>query len=108
MTDLLIFIHLFLLIFRSLLTKAKSRRLRYQNKTIMLEGKRLIIDALVAGVRPIMILFTRKHLINDLPLLDRYVTPERTVLHKIPYHQLQNWSDLTTSPGITGQFITFL
>lgn len=82
----------------------KSRRTRYQNKLIMLEGRRLIDDALVAGVQPVMILFTRKDLVKDLPLLDRYITPQKTVLHKIPYHHIQNWSDLTTSPGITGEF----
>lgn len=84
------------------MTAAKSRRGRYRTKTILLEGKRLITDALVAGVKPLMILFTRKYIIEDLPILDQYVTPERTVLHKIPYGQLQNWSSLTTCPGISG------
>ncbi|XP_065226958.1 rRNA methyltransferase 3A, mitochondrial [Planococcus citri] len=88
----------------SLMTAAKSRKQRYKKNTIMLEGRRLISDALQAGVKPLMILFTRKQLIEDLPILDEYVTPEKTVLHKIPYEYLQNWSNLTTSPGLTGLF----
>lgn len=89
------------------MTATKIRKERYRTKTIMLEGKRLIEDALLAGIKPLMILFTRKKLLENLPLPDYYVSSKKTILRKIPYEYLQDWSNLTTCPGITGIFSIF-
>ena len=75
----------------------KSRNKRDKSNQILLEGTRLIVDAMKAGIKPEMILFSRTPDVMKLPL------PESNVkLYKIPYKTLQLWSNLTTSPGIMG------
>lgn len=78
--------------------------MRYDKHVILVEGKRLITEALRANIKPLMIMFSRKNLIGDIPLDPYYISPETTVLHKLKYDQITMWSDLTTSPGIFGNF----
>lgn len=97
------FIHLFLFLRRKLMTCVKTRKQRYVNNMIMLEGKRLIQDALTADIEPIMIVFNRKHLIEDLTLDQNITQPENTIFYHLSYRHITTWSDLKNSPGIFGK-----
>lgn len=85
----------------SLMLTVKSRKKQKQDNRILLEGYRLIEDAMKAGLVPEIVIFSRKPDLQRLPL------PKTGVkLYKIPYQTIQLWSDLTTSPGVMGIFKT--
>jgi hypothetical protein len=77
---------------------AKSRKQRQERSLIVLEGKRLIKDAMEAGYIPHMVFFSRVKDAADLKLPDVGVE-----LYKMPYRSISLWSDLTTSPGVVGE-----
>lgn len=66
---------------------------------MLLEGKRLIKEALLAGCRLQYMLFSRK---EDIEELKEYLPKHGAKLYKMPYREMQVWSQLTTSPGIMG------
>ncbi|KAL0112560.1 hypothetical protein PUN28_012109 [Cardiocondyla obscurior] len=82
----------------SLMIDIKTKKNREKSGQILLEGFRLIQDAIQAGLTPKIIFFSR---ISDIQLLS---LSEEVELYKIPYRTIQLWSNLTTSPGIMGIF----
>ncbi|KYN30667.1 RNA methyltransferase-like protein 1, partial [Trachymyrmex septentrionalis] len=82
----------------SLMIDVKTKKRREKNREMLLEGSRLIEDAIQAGIVPKVIFFSR--LSDILPLS----LPKEVKLYKIPYRTIQLWSNLTTSPGIIGIF----
>lgn len=76
----------------------KAKKRREKNRQMLLEGSRLIEDAIRAGLVPKVIFFNR--LSDILPLS----LPTEVKLYKIPYRTIQLWSNLTTSPGIIGKY----
>lgn len=82
----------------SLMIDVKTRNRREKNNSMLLEGFRLIKDAVQAGTKPKAIFFSR--LSDVLPLS----LPKEVKLYKVPYRTIQLWSNLTTSPGILGIF----
>lgn len=87
-------------IITSLMTKLKSRKKREKDNEIILEGQRLITDALKSGVIPSVIIY------NDPSIIATLKLPEEVKLYKVPYKTIQLWSALTTSPGLLGIFKT--
>lgn len=79
----------------------KTKKKREKNRLMLLEGFRLIKDAIQAGVVPRMIFFNRLSEIQSLSF------PEEVKLYKIPYRTIQLWSNLTTSPGIIGNLTLY-
>lgn len=79
----------------------KTRNKREKNNSMLLEGFRLIKDAIQAGTKPEAIFFNR--LSDILPLS----LSKQVKLYKIPYRTIQLWSNLTTSPGIFGKYLDF-
>jgi hypothetical protein len=65
---------------------------------VVLEGKRLIVEALEAGLKPETFVFSRINLLAQLPL-DRLKDCQ---LVQIPYRNIVAWSELKTSPGFMG------
>ena len=88
--------------FSSLMIQVKTRNKREKNQQMLLEGSRLLEDALQAGVKPKVIIFSRLSDVLKLSL------PQEVELYKIPYRMIQLWSNLTTSPGILGIKISIL
>ncbi|XP_033220712.1 rRNA methyltransferase 3, mitochondrial isoform X2 [Belonocnema kinseyi] len=85
----------------NLMLEIKSRRKRKSYDRVLLEGTRLITDAIQAGEIPEIIIFSNADEMKKLPL------PEKDVkLYKVPYRTIQLWSSLTTTPGIMGVFKT--
>ncbi|XP_012223397.1 rRNA methyltransferase 3, mitochondrial [Linepithema humile] len=82
----------------SLMIQVKARNKKEKNQLMLLEGFRLLEDALQAGVKPKVIFFSRLSDVLKLQL------PQEVLLYKIPYRTIQLWSNLTTSPGIVGIF----
>lgn len=80
---------------------AKSQRHRYEKKKILLEGKRLIIDALEANVRIESLFLSKTTLINqfnfDFSKLDYNIK-----LFQVSPKSISLWSDVETSQGFIG------
>ena len=70
-----------------------------ESRKIIVEGKRLIVDAMKAGFYPKTLLFSRLNLLENIPL-----DPKRDLnMVQIPYKNIQSWTDLSTSPGFIGK-----
>lgn len=82
----------------------KNKKKRKQNGSVLLEGKRLIQDALNAGVKPKSIFFSQKRVLEDLRLPDniRDLPVSSTIFYKAPYKMIQLFSETETSQGIMG------
>lgn len=83
------------------MSNLKSRKRREKNDEIVLEGKRLIIDAIKSGAIPQSIIF------NDSSDIAALKLPNEVKLYKVPYTTIQLWSALTTSPGLLGNNIVY-
>ncbi|KAK7866272.1 hypothetical protein R5R35_007107 [Gryllus longicercus] len=77
------------------LTNVKSKKKREKKHNILLEGKRLIRDAVDAGVLPEAVFFSRLKDLKDLNL-----PHEGVKIFKITYKKLSLWSGVATSPGV--------
>jgi len=84
----------------SYMQMVKSCKARKAHGKIMLEGERLIGDAIKAGITAEALFCSRKELIESLP---RQMSPS-TPVYLVNYNKIQLWSELTTSPGIMGIF----
>ncbi|KAH0552253.1 rRNA methyltransferase 3, mitochondrial [Cotesia glomerata] len=83
-----------------LMMSVRSRKTRDRNSKIILEGARMINDAIDAGLTPEIILFSRN------PDVEKLSLPQSGVkLFKAPYRAIQTWSTLVTSPGLMGFFV---
>ncbi|KAK0093270.1 hypothetical protein PV326_013916 [Microctonus aethiopoides] len=83
----------------TLMMSVRSRKQRDKNSRIILEGHRLITDAINSGAIPEIIVFSRK---LDL---ERLILPEKGIkLFKVPYQTIRIWSTLVTPPGLMGFF----
>jgi len=77
-----------------------SKRDRRKSDSIVLEGVRIIKDAIDQGFDPSVIVFSREKLLWQLELPKK----ASTKLFHIPYNNIKLWTDLTTSPGIMAAF----
>lgn len=78
--------------------QVKSNKARKKSGKILLEGERLIADALKAGAVAEAIFFSRNELLESLPLENN----STTYFYRVNYNHIQLWSELTTSPGVLG------
>ncbi|XP_004433390.1 PREDICTED: rRNA methyltransferase 3, mitochondrial isoform X1 [Ceratotherium simum simum] len=84
----------------SVMTIVKSRPFREKQGKILLEGRRLIADALKAGAVPKVFFFSRLDYIKELPV-DKL---KGVSLIKVKFEDIKDWSDLVTPQGIMGIF----
>jgi len=73
-----------------------TKRARERSDVQVLEGVRLIKDAIERGIDPTVIVFSRVKLLLKLNMLPS----SSTRLYHLPYTNIKLWTDLTTSPGI--------
>ncbi|KAK9412566.1 rRNA methyltransferase 3 mitochondrial-like [Crotalus adamanteus] len=85
---------------RNLVTLAKSRAFREKHGKILLEGRRLIMDALEAGAVPQTIFFSLMENLKTLPAAKL----KRATLVKVKYNEIKMWSDVITPQGLIGIF----
>ncbi|KAL7831639.1 hypothetical protein AOLI_G00291870 [Acnodon oligacanthus] len=79
---------------------ARSRAFREQEGKVLLEGRRLICDALAAGAAPQTLFFSRVERLCELPL-DKL---RQASLIKVKFEDLKIWSDLVTPQGVIAIF----
>lgn len=84
----------------SVMTIVKSRPFREKQGKILLEGRRLIADALKAGAVPKVFFFSRLEYVTELPV-DKL---KGVSLIKVKFEDIKDWSDLVTPQGIMGIF----
>uniref|UniRef100_A0A8C3VR22 RNA 2-O ribose methyltransferase substrate binding domain-containing protein n=1 Tax=Catagonus wagneri TaxID=51154 RepID=A0A8C3VR22_9CETA len=84
----------------SVMTVVKSRPFREKQGKILLEGRRLIADALKAGAVPKIFFFSRLEYIKELPIEKL----KGVSLIKVKFEDIKDWSDLVTPQGIMGIF----
>lgn len=80
----------------------KSKKEKEKNDLILLEGKRLIKEALISDCRLKYLLFSRQ---NEVEYLKPYLPKIGSQIYKMPYNEMQMWSNLTTCPGIMGKYL---
>jgi 16S rRNA (guanosine(1370)-2'-O)-methyltransferase len=71
---------------------------KFEAKLLALEGRRLIEDALDAGLRGHSVYFSEKDTVRGIQLPEGSTTQ----FLKVPFKNLKLWSTVTTCPGITG------
>ena len=86
---------------RHMLNEAKNPSEKEDSSLILLESKRLIQDAMNAGLYPKTCIFSRLNLLLDLPW-DKTKSLE---LVQIPYKNMKLWTEMSTSPGIMGNIL---
>lgn len=82
--------------------EVKSKKEKEKKDLMLLEGKRLIKEALVANCKLEYILFSQ---LKDVEYLKSSMPKMGAKLFKMPYKDLQMWSELVTNPGIMGKFL---
>ncbi|XP_004635536.1 rRNA methyltransferase 3, mitochondrial [Octodon degus] len=85
---------------KNVMTIVKSRSFREKQGKILLEGRRLIADALQAGAVPKVFFFSRLEYIKELPA-DKL---KGVSLIKVKFEDIKDWSDLVAPQGIMGIF----
>ncbi|XP_026154918.1 rRNA methyltransferase 3A, mitochondrial [Mastacembelus armatus] len=83
-----------------LVSVARSRTFREHQGKILLEGRRLICDALDAGANPQMVFFSMVDRLRELPL-DKL---KRATLVKVKFEDIKIWSDLVAPQGVIAIF----
>ncbi|XP_071621257.1 rRNA methyltransferase 3, mitochondrial [Heliangelus exortis] len=81
-------------------TIAKSRDFRDRHGKVLLEGQRLIKDALEAGAAPQTLFFSTVGHLKELP----EEKLKRANLVKVKFEDIKTWSDLITPQGLIGIF----
>lgn len=84
---------------RRLVSVARSRTFREHQGKILLEGRRLICDALEAGASPQTVFFSTKARLQELPL-DKL---RRATLIKVEFENIKTWSELVAPQGVIGK-----
>ncbi|XP_018319672.1 rRNA methyltransferase 3, mitochondrial [Agrilus planipennis] len=83
----------------SILTTVKSHKHKKKEGLSLLEGKRMIVEALKANCSLKYLLFSRT---KDVECIKKYLPKFGVKILKVPYREMQMWSDLVTTPGIMG------
>ncbi|KAM8903074.1 rRNA methyltransferase 3A, mitochondrial isoform 1-T2 [Spinachia spinachia] len=83
-----------------LVSVARSRTVREHQGKILLEGRRLICDALDAGANPQMVFFSTVDRLRELPLNKL----KRATLVKVKFEEIKIWSDLVAPQGVMAIF----
>ncbi|XP_078536008.1 rRNA methyltransferase 3, mitochondrial isoform X2 [Lissotriton helveticus] len=79
-------------------TIAKSKKFRDKHGKILLEGRRLITDALETGAELQTLFFSTVDHLKELPLSKL----KRVQLLKVKFEEIKIWSDLVTPQGVIG------
>ncbi|XP_041348872.1 rRNA methyltransferase 3, mitochondrial-like isoform X2 [Gigantopelta aegis] len=85
--------------FGQMIIAAKSRKERTKKQIILLEGHRLVSDAIISGAEARCIYFSQLDSLKRFP-----VHQTSAALYKVQYRHMKFWSDLETPPGIMGIF----
>lgn len=87
----------------NLIVKLKSKKERIRFGHTLVEGWRLIVDGLEAKCTLKYVIFSK---VEDLNNLRPFLPRTGVKFYKIPYKEIEMWSDVQTSTGIFGIFET--
>ncbi|CAF0818863.1 unnamed protein product [Adineta ricciae] len=87
--------------FSNRIIKAKNRQERYKKGYILLEGKRLIADAIQAGADLLTIFTTDRKILDTI---DFSTTDLNFNVYQVSANAFRTWSDVQTSQGIMAIF----
>ncbi|XP_055375573.1 rRNA methyltransferase 3, mitochondrial isoform X2 [Condylostylus longicornis] len=82
----------------------RSKKHRDKKELILIEGRRLFLEAIECGLSLQTVLFSQK---EQIALLGNDIIKKISKvgeIYKVPQHDLKTWSALTTPPGIIGIF----
>uniref|UniRef100_A0A8C5QRD1 RNA 2-O ribose methyltransferase substrate binding domain-containing protein n=1 Tax=Leptobrachium leishanense TaxID=445787 RepID=A0A8C5QRD1_9ANUR len=82
-------------------TIAKSKKFRDRHGQVLLEGRRLLEDALEAGALLKTLFFSRVDLLKELPT-DKL---KKAKLIKVKFEDVSMWSDVVSPQGLIGIFV---
>lgn len=89
----------------TLLITVRSKKRRDKDRQIIIEGRRLILEAIDCGLKLNSVIFSQKEQLTEIKEnLAHAQTHFNTKIYKVPYHDLKTWSTLTTPPGIMAIF----
>ncbi|XP_058975369.1 rRNA methyltransferase 3, mitochondrial-like [Musca domestica] len=90
----------------TLMISARSKKRRDKDGQIVIEGRRLILEALECGLKLNAIIFSQKEELVDIkePLQKALQRNPQCKIYKVPHHDLKTWSTLTTPPGVMTLF----
>ena len=94
---------MYVVIVSCLLIRSLMKQVSHTHKsddTVVLEGKRMILDAFKAGLYPSIVVFSRLRLLADIP----FDKDKDLAMYQIPYRNINMWSELSTPPGLMGNF----
>lgn len=98
----------------NLMTTVRSKKRRDKEQQIILEGRRLILEAFHCNLKLHTIIFSKKEellgisqQLQVLQTIERQETREKSKkleILKVPHHDLKVWSTLSTPPGLIAIF----
>lgn len=84
-----------------IMLKVHSKKEKSEDRRLLLEGRRLIIEAIQCGLTLETLIFSK---IEQVKLISDELKLTKAKLIKVANHNLKLWSQVTTSPGIMGIF----
>lgn len=90
--------------FPKLMIELKSRKYREKNNLLLIEGKRLALEAIEAGLKIHHLFFSNLKQIEAIREKLSSSLTEQTEIFRVPHNDLSNWSTLTTCPGLVVMF----
>lgn len=87
--------------FQQLMLLVKSKKHRHIKHQLLMEGRRLIIDAIKCGLPLKYLIFSD---IEQLKLVAKYAPKDTVICYKVSQGDLSFWSTLTTCPGLMAIF----
>ncbi|XP_018018271.1 rRNA methyltransferase 3, mitochondrial-like [Hyalella azteca] len=95
--------------FRVLGSHCASRKLRHRYNVVLLEGHRLLQEAISAGLSPISVMYSRKNLL--LKIMPKDMTTDEKIerlramnVFSTAYKKMSTWSSVVAGQGIMGVF----
>ncbi|KAM7355489.1 rRNA methyltransferase 3, mitochondrial [Cochliomyia hominivorax] len=89
----------------TLLITVRSKKRRDKNRQIIIEGRRLILEALDSGLKLNSVIFSQEEKLTEIKHEIAEAQKEfQAKIYKVPHHDLKTWSTLTTPPGIMAIF----
>lgn len=90
----------------TLMIAARSKKRRDKDGQIVIEGRRLIQEALTSGLKLNSVIFSQKDQLMQIKdqLKKSLETQPNTKVYRVPHHDLKTWSTLTTPPGVIAIF----
>ncbi|XP_061391670.1 rRNA methyltransferase 3, mitochondrial-like, partial [Musca vetustissima] len=90
----------------TLMISARSKKRRDRDGQIVIEGRRLILEALACELKLNAVIFSQKEELADIKeqLKEALKRNPQCKVYKVPHHDLKTWSTLTTPPGVMTLF----